>query len=127
MRRLLLVLYPKSWRRRYGDELAALLEDTPLSPAVVFDTAWHGLRLRLRLGAGAGGRSPGVILALLALCGLCEAAFERAGVTTNVLWAPDTMLRGAALVVTVTPLALALTCAAGRGPGRGARRHDWND
>lgn len=30
-------LYPPSWRRRYGDELAALLAEQALSPAAVFD------------------------------------------------------------------------------------------
>jgi hypothetical protein len=39
----LVSLYPASWRARYGDEFAALLEQTPLTPPVVLDvlrTAW---------------------------------------------------------------------------------------
>ncbi len=33
----LLALYPSSWRRRYESEVRALLEDTGLSMAIVFD------------------------------------------------------------------------------------------
>ena len=35
--RRLLVLYPAAWRRRYGDEFAALLEQTPLTFRTLFD------------------------------------------------------------------------------------------
>ncbi len=35
--RWLLRLYPPRWRRRYGDEFLALLEELPLGAAVVFD------------------------------------------------------------------------------------------
>jgi hypothetical protein len=35
--RRLLVLYPEAWRRRYGDEFAALLEQTPLTFRTLFD------------------------------------------------------------------------------------------
>ena len=38
MRRAL-VLYPGAWRQRYGDEFEALLEQTPLTPRVLFDVA----------------------------------------------------------------------------------------
>jgi hypothetical protein len=33
----LLRLYPSSWRERYGDEFAALLDECPLTPFTVFD------------------------------------------------------------------------------------------
>jgi hypothetical protein len=36
-RTLLLRLYPRAWRERYGDEFAALLDVTPLSPLTLFD------------------------------------------------------------------------------------------
>jgi len=37
--RHLIVLYPAAWRRRYGDEFAALLEQTPLTLRALFDVA----------------------------------------------------------------------------------------
>lgn len=37
MRRLLLGLYPEAWRRRYGVEMSALLEDNPPGLAATFD------------------------------------------------------------------------------------------
>jgi hypothetical protein len=46
----LVSLYPASWRARYGDEFAALLEQTPLTPLVVLDvlrTAGEERRNRL--------------------------------------------------------------------------------
>ena len=33
------VLYPAAWRRRYGDEFEALLDETPPTPRVLFDIA----------------------------------------------------------------------------------------
>lgn len=35
--RWLLALYPAHWRARYGDEFSALLDETPLTPALVID------------------------------------------------------------------------------------------
>ena len=35
--RWFLRLYPRAWRRRYGEEFAALLEQVPASPAVLLD------------------------------------------------------------------------------------------
>jgi hypothetical protein len=34
-----IVLYPAAWRRRYGDEFEALLEQTRLTPRILFDVA----------------------------------------------------------------------------------------
>ena len=33
----LLRLYPREWRERYGDELAAILEERPVGPSLVLD------------------------------------------------------------------------------------------
>jgi ribosomal protein L37AE/L43A len=41
MKRWLLALYPRAWRRRYGAEFAALLEQQPLTPALIVDIM-HG-------------------------------------------------------------------------------------
>jgi len=37
MTRLLVALYPRNWRAAYGEEFAAFLEDTRLTPRAVFD------------------------------------------------------------------------------------------
>jgi hypothetical protein len=37
MKALLLRLYPRAWRQRYGAEFTALLEQQPLTPALVVD------------------------------------------------------------------------------------------
>ena len=44
--RLLVGLYPRAWRARYGDELAALLEEAPPSPGVVADVVRGALAAR---------------------------------------------------------------------------------
>jgi hypothetical protein len=50
---LLVRLYPRAWRRRYGDELAALLEDRPPGPFDVADLALGALDAHLhRRGLG---------------------------------------------------------------------------
>ena len=47
----LLRLYPTAWRDRYADEFAALLDDCPPSPALIFDVLLGGLDARLRCSA----------------------------------------------------------------------------
>lgn len=52
----LLRLYPRAWRRRYGDEFVALLEGRRLTPTVVFDVARGALDAHRRArGATMGG------------------------------------------------------------------------
>ncbi|HYN69293.1 MAG TPA: hypothetical protein VEX41_03675, partial [Candidatus Eisenbacteria bacterium] len=46
---LLLHLYPASWRSRYGDEFAALLEERPLGPFDVADVMLGAIDARLHL------------------------------------------------------------------------------
>jgi hypothetical protein len=53
---LLVRLYPRAWRGRYGDELAALLEDRPPGPFDVVDLALGALDAHLHL-SGLGHRS----------------------------------------------------------------------
>src|SRR5207302_273645 len=43
----ILRLYPPAWRRRYGDELEALLEDIGPSPAVIADALIGAVDARL--------------------------------------------------------------------------------
>jgi hypothetical protein len=46
--RLTLALYPLAYRRRYGEEMVALIEDSASSPAVVFDLMRGAVRAHLR-------------------------------------------------------------------------------
>ncbi|HYP05706.1 MAG TPA: hypothetical protein VER03_05670, partial [Bryobacteraceae bacterium] len=46
--RLLIRLYPRRWRDRYGQELSALIEDSPQRWHDVIDLAKEGLRMRVR-------------------------------------------------------------------------------
>jgi hypothetical protein len=46
--RLALTLYPRTYRRRYGEEMATLLEDTTPSPAVIVDLLRGAARAHLR-------------------------------------------------------------------------------
>ncbi|OLB76479.1 MAG: hypothetical protein AUI14_18765 [Actinobacteria bacterium 13_2_20CM_2_71_6] len=107
MRRLLLALYPKAWRERFGAEFAALLEDTPLSVFVVTDTVRQALRLRV----GAHRWVP-AWLGALALFGFFDWASAASGYTHNILWAPSDPRRALALAVTVAPLAIVAALAA---------------
>jgi hypothetical protein len=45
---LALALYPRAYRRRYGEEMAALLDDSPVSPAVIVDLLRGAARAHLR-------------------------------------------------------------------------------
>ncbi len=109
MRRFLLALCPRRWRARYGDEFAALLQDTSLTLAVVVDVLRLvvGLRLRARPWLT---RITGAVLATAAV----EAVSVRAGLTDNILWTPATPLRALALAAVLTPTALAAGSAARR-------------
>ena len=44
----LLALYPRAWRDRYGDEVAAVLDDFPVTAWTLFDMALGALDVRLR-------------------------------------------------------------------------------
>jgi hypothetical protein len=46
--RLALALYPLAYRRRYGEEMAALVEDQGASPRAVADLARGALRAHVR-------------------------------------------------------------------------------
>jgi hypothetical protein len=97
----LLRLFPRGWRERYGEEFAALLEATQPTAAVVLDVARAAVRERLRPGSAAL-----QWVTALACSALCVAQADRLGITRNIFWAPSTPLRGVALAITVTPLAL---------------------
>ncbi|MBV9819981.1 MAG: hypothetical protein JOZ07_16745 [Solirubrobacterales bacterium] len=48
MRKRLLSLYPEPWRERYGEEMAALLDETPPSIAAILDLLRGALSAHLR-------------------------------------------------------------------------------
>ncbi len=48
MSKRLLGLYPQAWRRRYGDEMAALLETSPPGPRTAFDLLRGAMLAHLR-------------------------------------------------------------------------------
>jgi MFS family permease len=48
VRRFLLRLYPESWRDRYGDEFASILDDRSLTPAAVADVVMGAIDAHLR-------------------------------------------------------------------------------
>jgi len=45
--RFLARLYPSRWRKRYGDEFDALLEDAPSKPRDAFDILWGAFRMQI--------------------------------------------------------------------------------
>lgn len=98
MIRFLLALYPREWRRSYGEEFAALLEETPLSPRVVLDVALQAATLHARVHRTV----LLVFTAVLVSVGL-EVVANVTGLTANILWPPTTPVRALALGALFTP------------------------
>ncbi len=97
---MLVALYPKQWRVEFGEEFAALLEDSRLTPRAVADVIAGAGKLhaeRHRLLA--------FVLASLLWSGCLEFLSVRARLTANILWAPTTPARALALIATVAPWA----------------------
>jgi hypothetical protein len=116
MIRLLVALYPRKWRASLGEEFAALLEDTRLTPRAVFDVVVHAGKLH----AESHRRLTAVVGSLL-WSGCAEYLSVRAHLTANILWAPTTLARALALAATAGPwLALAGVTVARRRSGRAA-------
>ena len=116
MIRLLVALYPSKWRATFGEEFAALLEDTRLTPRVVLDVAVSAGKLRV-----SGHRRLTLVLASLLWSGCLEYLSAHAHLTANILWAPTTFARALALAATLGPwLGFAGVVTARRlGHGRG--------
>src|SRR5215475_6111245 len=96
----LLSLYPKVWLDQYGDEYAALLEDTGLSFAVVFDILKAVFLLRLRLHIKGLYIASGAVFAVAS-----SVACLKLGLTANVLfWAPTNFYRAVGLAITLAPV-----------------------
>jgi hypothetical protein len=117
--RLLVRLYPRIWRERYGDELAALLEERPSGPFDVADVLLGALDAHLHL-RGLGHRSEhrkGIPMSLR-LAGSAAAVggglwtlfFVIAGASYanaadyTLVWVPVVLLAGLALLVALAGL-----------------------
>jgi hypothetical protein len=98
--RLLVALHPKCWREEYGEEFAALLDESRLSPSAVLDVVTHAAKLQI--GAHSG---PLLVIAAVIVSVCSEAVALRAGLTANILWAPTNPDRALALFAVVSPWA----------------------
>jgi hypothetical protein len=98
VRKVLLALHPRAWRREYGDEFLAFLEDTPLHPIAVADVVGNAARLHAQVRQGALR-----IVAALAVSVVFEIVAVKTRLTANILWAPTSPARAIALVMTVSP------------------------
>jgi len=116
MIRLLVALYPRKWRGTFGDEFAALLEDTRLTPRAVLDVVVSAGKLR-----ASGHRCRTLVLASLLWSGCMVYLSVHARLTANILWAPTSPARAFALAATLGPwLGFAGVIAARRlGHGQG--------
>jgi hypothetical protein len=98
MIRALVALYPRKWRAEFGDEFAALLEDTRLTPRAVLDVTVQAGKLHV----AARRRLALVIAAVLwSVCMEWLAVHEH--LTANILWAPSDPARAIMLLATVGP------------------------
>ena len=98
--RVLVALHPKDWRERYGEEFAALLEDTRLTPRAVADVVGQSAGLRLRAHPGAL-----LLAAAIVMSVTCEVLAQRTGLAQNILWLPADPLRALALLGAAGPWA----------------------
>lgn len=96
--RVLVALYPRRWRASFGEEFAALLGDTRMTPRVVVDVVVTAARLQVSYH-----RRPLLVLASLLWSGSLERLSVHARLTANLLWAPTTPTRAVALAATVGP------------------------
>jgi hypothetical protein len=86
---LLVQLYPRPWRREYGDELATLLESHPVTPRVAADVLASAIVQHARNASPAGilgacsalSILAGVVLAPTAYGGTSTALIEPSGIT----------------------------------------------
>lgn len=115
MTRALVALYPRKWRAEFGDEFAALLDDTRLTPRAVADVIAQAGRLQ-----AAAHRRLALVLATLLWSGCMEVLSVHARLTANILWAPTTPVRAIALAATVGPWAVLAGTALARRHGRGS-------
>ncbi len=102
MNRLLIRLYPRSWRDRYGEEFEDLLEQEGLRPGVVLNVVLHALTARLDV------RRYGVRAVLGATMLVVSEWCVYAAGYPNILWLPRSASSAALLAVVVGELAATL-------------------
>ena len=107
--RMLVALHPKDWRERYGEEFAALLQDTRLTPRAMADVVAASVGLRLRAHRG-----PLLLITAILMSVTCEIVAKSTGLTENVLWLPTDPLRALALLGAVGPWAALIIRVAAR-------------
>jgi hypothetical protein len=98
MIRALVALYPAKWRAEFGDEFAALLEDTRLTPRAVADVTLQAGKLHV----AARRRLALVVVALAWSAGL-EVIAVHNHLTANIAWPPTTPARAVMFVATFGP------------------------
>ena len=140
MKRLLLRLYPKAWRQRFGDEFESVLDDRSLSPGDVVDVV-HGamdahVRVRRRSfqGFGRSGRRVTGAAAILGgvvwSAGFFLASFDPSGRPWSIRSivsgdSPAIPLSGSPVVIAGTILLLAALVGLGSRKGIGHPRLIW--
>jgi len=140
MRGLLLRLYPRAWRRRYGDEFESILDDRSLSPGDVVDVV-HGamdahVRVRRRSfqGFGRSGRrvtgAAATLGGLVWSAGFFLASFDPSGRPWSVRSivsgdSPAIRLSGSPVVIAGTILLLVALVGLGSSKGRAHPRLIW--
>jgi hypothetical protein len=115
--RALVALHPREWRRRYGEEFAALLEDTRLTRSAVINVATHAAKLQIRAHT-----EGALMVAALAVSTISRITAHNAGFAVNILWAPTTALRALTLLGAVGPfVGLTVRCWVRRRVSEGVR------
>jgi hypothetical protein len=98
MIRALVALYPAKWRAEFGDEFAALLEDTRLTPRAVVDVTLQAGKLHV-----VGHRRLGFVMAALLWSAGLEVIAVHDHLTANILWAPTNLAGAIMLLATILP------------------------
>jgi hypothetical protein len=98
MIRVLVALYPKDWRDRYGEEFGALLEDSRLTPFAVADVIVQAARLRIRTHL-----TVVLFAAAFGISWACNGVVVVNRLAENILWAPTDLPRAFLLVGTIGP------------------------
>jgi hypothetical protein len=96
--RALVGLYPGKWRAEFGDEFAALLEDTRLTPRAVVDVTVQAGKLHV-----AARRQLALVVAALLWSAGMEVLAVREHLTANILWAPTAPARAIMFAATFGP------------------------
>lgn len=117
MIRFLLAFYPRAWRRTYGEELAALLEQTRLTPAAILDVLAQAAKVRVNL------HRSGLLVGAAALVSVAvEVVVQSARLAPNLLWLPTGPAQTVALVALVALVAPWAGLAVRAGHHRSHRR-----